>query len=166
MAFALAVLAVLATVAPEQAAAQTETTFISNTGQSTTQISNISRASAFTTGTGTYTLSSVAILLGTQSGSPTPLVQIYRDTGGEPGTLLATMTNPATIADGVVNTFTAPPNTPLAASTPYWVVTTNSGNSSGGGGWVDPATSPGMEAWAAPAGREAAPLWIERVPAK
>ena len=32
--------------------------------------------------------------------------------------------------------------------------------------WLDPATSPGMEAWGAPAGREAAPLWIERVPAQ
>ena len=69
---ALAVLAVLATVAPEQAAAQTVTTFISNTGQTFSDDPNQRRATAFTTGTGTYTLSSVAILLGTQSGSPTP----------------------------------------------------------------------------------------------
>ena len=32
--------------------------------------------------------------------------------------------------------------------------------------WLGPATSPGMEAWAVPAGRGAAPLWIERVPAQ
>ena len=32
--------------------------------------------------------------------------------------------------------------------------------------WLDPATAPGMEAWAVPAGRGAAPLWIERVPAR
>ena len=32
--------------------------------------------------------------------------------------------------------------------------------------WLDPATAPGMEAWAVPAGRGAAPLWIERVPAQ
>ena len=60
--FALAVLAVLATLAPEQAAAQTVTTFISNTGQTANSAStNAVRATAFTTGTGTYTLSSVGI---------------------------------------------------------------------------------------------------------
>ena len=32
--------------------------------------------------------------------------------------------------------------------------------------WLDPATAPGMEAWAVPPGRGAAPLWIERVPAQ
>ena len=133
VAFALAVLAVLATGAPEQAAAQTFTTYLSNTGQTTFQISNITRTTAFTTGTGTYTLSSVAILLGTQSGSPTPVVQLYGDTGNNPGTLVAALTNPATIADGVVNTFTAPANTTLAASTTYWVVTSNSASTFGSG---------------------------------
>ena len=62
VAFALAVLAVLATLAPEQAAAQTVTTFLSNTGQSANTSTNTVRATAFTTGTGTYTLSSVAII--------------------------------------------------------------------------------------------------------
>ena len=81
VAFALAVLAVLATVAPEPAAAQTVTTFISNTGQTANTGSHLVRATAFTTGTGTYTLSSVGIFIGDQSGSPTPRVQIYGDTG-------------------------------------------------------------------------------------
>ena len=51
VAFALAVLAVLATAAPEQAAAQTVTTFISNTGQGADVSSQLPRATAFTTGT-------------------------------------------------------------------------------------------------------------------
>ena len=63
VAFALAVLAVLATVAPEPAAAQTVTTFISNTGQTSNNASTSVRATAFTTGTGTYTLSSVGIFI-------------------------------------------------------------------------------------------------------
>ena len=93
MAVALAVLAVLATVAPEPAAAQTVTTFISNTGQTSNTGSDSVRATEFTTGTGTYTLSSVGIFIGAQSSSPTPRVQIYGDTGGSPGTLVATMTS-------------------------------------------------------------------------
>ena len=133
VAFALAVLAVLATVAPEPAAAQTATTFISNTGQTTTDSSQAVRATAFTTGTGTYTLSSVGIVVGTQSGSPTPVVKIYGDTSGNPGTLLATMTNPGTLQADAVNSFTAPANTMLSASTPYWLVTSNSVGTNGQG---------------------------------
>ena len=129
--FALAVLAVLATLAPEPAAAQTVTTFLSNTGQSANTSTNTVRATAFTTGTGTYTLSSVAIYSPIQSTSPTPVVQIYRDSSGNPGTLVATMTNPATVADNTLNVFTAPANTTLAASTTYWVVTSNSVNNFG-----------------------------------
>ena len=135
VAFALAVLAVLATVAPEQAAAQTVTTFISNAGQTATASTNAIRATAFTTGTGTYTLSSVGIRVTTQGFgiNPTPLVQIYGDTGGNPGTLVATMTNPGTITDNALNIYTAPANTTLSASTTYWVVTSNSRNSGGTG---------------------------------
>ena len=133
VAVALAVLAVLATVAPEPAAAQTVTTFISNTGQTANRPVSSVRATAFTTGTGTYTLSSVGIVVGTQGGSPTPVVKIYGDTSGNPGTLLATMTNPGTITEEAVNVFTAPANTMLSASTPYWVVTSNSAATNGQG---------------------------------
>ena len=132
--FALAVLAVLATLAPEPAAAQTVTTFISNTGQTGGGVTNQTRATAFTTGTGTYTLSSVAIAVSTPTvgSNPTPLVRIYTNgTDSLPGTLLATMTNPATIVDDTVNIFTAPANTTLAASTTYWLVTSNSAETNG-----------------------------------
>ena len=135
VAFALAVLAVLATLAPEQAAAQTATTFISNTGQTKSASNGNPRATAFTTGTGTYTLSSVAIAVANSFGIP--VVQIYRDTGGNPGTLEATMTNPATLVTNALNVFTAPANTTLAASTTYWVVTSNSAHALGVGFRVD-----------------------------
>ena len=134
VAFALAVLAVLATVAPEPAAAQTVTTFISNTGQTTNFASSFVQATEFTTGTGTYTLSSVGIFIPFSSLVGTPAVKIYGDTGGNPGTtLLATMTNPGTFADNAVHTFTAPANTTLSASTTYWVVTSNSAATNGQG---------------------------------
>ena len=121
-------------VAPEQAAAQTVTTFISNTGQTSNFSATSVRATAFTTGTGTYTLSSVGIYLTMQSGTPTPVVRIYGDTSGNPGTtLVATMTNPGTITDTAVNTYTAPANTRLSASTTYWVVTSNSAATDGTG---------------------------------
>ena len=135
VAFALAVLAVLATVAPEPAAAQTVTTFISNTGQTSNNASPSVRATAFTTGTGTYTLSSVGIFIrNLPNPLTTPRVQIYGDSGGNPGTtLLATMTNPGTFEIRAVNSFTAPANTTLSASTTYWVVTSNSDATNGTG---------------------------------
>ena len=107
------------------------TTFISNTGQSSSHASAQVRATAFTTGTGTYTLSSVRIYHGLQS-SVTPQVQIYSDASGEPGTVVATMSNLGTIALGV-NIYPAPANTTLSASTIYWVVTSNSAATDGQG---------------------------------
>ena len=64
VALGLAVLAVLATVAPQQAVAQSVTTFISNAGQGNTSDAGAStdRAQAFTTGATGGTLSSVEII--------------------------------------------------------------------------------------------------------
>ena len=107
------------------------TTFISNAGQSSSNASAQVRATEFTTGTDTYTLSSVGIYHGLQS-SVTPQVQIYSDASGEPGTVVATMSNPGTIALGV-NIYPAPANTTLSASTTYWVVTSNSAATDGQG---------------------------------
>ena len=130
-----AALAVLVTVPPEQAAAQTVTTFISNTGQTGfTSFSSV-RATAFGTGTGTYTLSTVGIYLGTApTSATTPDVKIYGDTGGNPGTTaVATMTNPDTFQANSVNVFTDPDGTTLSASTTYWLVTSNSAATNGQG---------------------------------
>ncbi len=138
-----------AVAAPEQAAAQTETTFLSNTGQALAFGSNNLRATRFTTGAGTYTLSSVGIDIGTlPSPAPTPLVQIYGHSGtgvGAPGTLLATMTNPATLVSNAVNVFTAPANTTLSANTNYWVVTSNSAATDGTGFRVSTTSSSALD---------------------
>ena len=115
------------------AAAQAVTTFISNTEQSR-GITFWVRATAFTTGTSTYTLSSVGVDTMVQTGSVTPVVAIYGDNGGNPGTLLATMTTGVgTIIRSGVSTFTAPAGTTLSASTTYWVVTSNSAATDGQG---------------------------------
>ena len=115
------------------AAAQSVTTFISNTEQPR-GITFWVRATAFTTGTSTYTLSSVGVDTQVQTGSVTPVVAIYGDNGGNPGTLLATMTTgPGRIIRSGVATFTAPAGTTLSASTTYWVVTTNSAATDGQG---------------------------------
>ena len=96
------------------------------------------QAVAFTTGTGTYTLSSVGIYLDTQfGGNPDPSINIYGDDGGNPDTtILIRLTNPGTIQYNAVNSFTPPDNTTLNASTTYWVVTTNANESNGTGLWV------------------------------
>ena len=117
-------------VGPRQS---TTTTFISNTGQTSNADLTTTRATAFTTGTSTYTLSSVGIHLSAQSGTPTPLVQIYGDTSGNPGSVVATLSNPGSITDNVVNTYTDPANTMLSGSTTYWVVTGNSAAVNGQG---------------------------------
>ena len=146
MALACAALALLGLLAhPAPAAAQAVTTFISNTGQTTSDSSQAVRATAFTTGTGTYTLSSVGILVGTQDRSPTPVVKIYGDTSGNPGTLLATMTNPGTITEEAVNVFTALANTTLSASTTYWVVTSNPPDTQGQGFRVRTITNTNLD---------------------
>ncbi len=142
-----------AVAAPEQAAAQTETTFLSNTGQNVGFGSNNLRATRFTTGAGTYTLSSVGIDTGIQpSPTPTPLVEIYGNTGtgvGAPSTLVATLTNPATLVDNAVNIFTDPANTTLSASTSYWVVTSNSASTNGAGFRVRTTSSSALDSGAA-----------------
>ena len=124
-------------VGPRQS---TTTTFISNTGQTSNNASTLARATAFTTGTDTYTLSSVGIFHGLQ-GSVTQHVQIYgHGSSGHPGTLVATMNNPSTIENGV-NVYTAPANTTLSASTTYWVITSNSAATNGQGFRVSTGTN-------------------------
>ena len=75
-----------------------------------------------------YTISEVDIRLGTVSGRSTS-VRIRENDGGEPGDLVATLTNPGTLTEDSLNTFTAPSGTTLDASTTYWI-TTNEGISS------------------------------------
>ena len=55
------------------------------------------------------------------------------------------MTNPATIVDDTVNIFTAPANTTLAASTTYWLVTSNSAAPNGLGFRVNVVASTNLD---------------------
>ena len=105
------------------AQAQTVTTLVSNTdsqhdGGSTGNV----RAQSFETGFNTagYTISEVRIRFGSAFGRTT-LVKIRADAGGEPGDLVATLTNPGTLSSNRFNTFTASPGTTLDASTTYWI---------------------------------------------
>ena len=138
-AVALAVLGLAAALfaVPEPAEAQTVTTFISNTGQAGSDTSYYVRATSFTTGGGTHTLTSVGVsvitaIYGSQVVSNySPLVQIFENDNNQPGTLLETLTNPASITNRAVNTFTAPAGITLSANTVYWLVTSNSAQPNG-----------------------------------
>ena len=90
-----------------------------------------SMAQGFTTGanTGGYTLGSVELAVSSFSGTASDItVSIYSESSGNPGTVVHTLTTPASIS-AAVTTFTAPSGTTLAAGTTYYVVisTTSSG---------------------------------------
>ena len=69
-----------------------------------------------------------------------PLVEIYEDNAGAPGTLHATLSDPATVTGNSANTFTAT-NTTLSATTTYWLVTRNSDSTNGQGFRVNTVTN-------------------------
>ena len=115
-------------------AMQTVVTFISNSAQLDANRSSIFiRATAFTTGGNSagYELSSVDIYVPYfVSSSTIPRVEIYEDSGSDPGTLHATLNNPSSYQPSA-NTFNAPRNTTLRAGTTYWLVTSNSAAANG-----------------------------------
>ena len=117
-------------------AAQQQTagpTLVSNTGQATARSfplsdSGISKlAQRFTTGSneGGYRLTSIGVEFGNVPAASSEVVVTIRHPEGQyfypADTVFATLTNPATFTANAVNTFTAPPNTVLAASTTYYV---------------------------------------------
>ena len=139
VAFALAVLAVLATAAPEQAAAQTVTTaesLVSNLGQTqhsgSLPLNSWDVVQGFETGASGYTLVSVDLRLNRQSGGTSigvPSVKLMEGTKtatsvtltGQPVTLTAEVAE-VTSTTGENYTFTAPSGTTLSASTRYFLV--------------------------------------------
>ena len=140
---ALAV-AALALGVPGEAQAQTVTTFISNVGQSTTTASDEARATAFTTGDNDagYWLTSVEVNVSAlHTSGVTPLVEIFQNSAGAPGTLHATLLNPATVTAGTTNTFNAQPNTMLSPNSVYWLVVSNSDDDAGQGFYVRTAAN-------------------------
>ena len=108
---------------------------VSNVGQTAAGNANVtatqSQGQGFTTGSdsGGYTLGSVELAVSSFSGTASDItVSIYSESSGDPGTLVHTLTTPASISTPVT-TFTAPSGTTLAAGTTYYVVisTTSSG---------------------------------------
>ena len=85
-------------------------------------------AQKFTTGSNPagYTLDEVRIHLGTNGNAAAPVITVNSGSGNNPGAVLYTMTNPATIRDSATNTFTAPSGATLEADTSYFVVMENS----------------------------------------
>ena len=121
------------------ASAQTATALVSNLGQTaSSNASSAINAQPFTTGTNTagYGLTSVEIALGSTSGNDGVLVRIvpngatdrpdFSDTSK-----IVTLTNPASITDRATNTFTAPADSTLDASTTYHVVVSGTNGNEG-----------------------------------
>ena len=125
------------------------TTLVSNTGETASGLLNIVAGAKFETGSNStgYTISSVGIWI---SGAA-PTVTIRANDTNPTGTVIATLTAPATVTINAVNTFTAPAGTVLAANTTYWLrvdasssataSTTTSDNESGATGWSIANTS-------------------------
>ena len=98
---------------------------VSNTAQTVSSSgSSHFQAQSFTTGAnaGGYTVTEIQIHLRTINANQTTNVKIRdNNSSGQPGNLVATLSNPATLTAGALNTFTAPANTTLDASTTYWL---------------------------------------------
>ena len=122
----LLILAVVAVGTPATApvnAQEAATTLVSNTHLTSSNTSDSFQAQSFETGaTGGYTVSAVDIYIVTGSGKSTS-VKIREDDSGEPATgdPVATLTNPGTLTDNSLNTFTASDVITLEPSTTYWI---------------------------------------------
>ena len=147
-------LAVLATPPPEQADAQTTTTFVSNTGKADSGMRKVDTsvlAQAFGTGSDSagYNLSSIVLdLAAVPTGTATLTVTVREDSSDDPsGTPLYTLTNP-TLAAGL-NEFSAPSNATLDANKTYWVAASYNSNSNDGPTWARTLITSGVDAGAA-----------------
>ena len=100
-----------------------ETVLVSNTAANSFVKTARRTATKFTTGTSAtgYTISSAGLSLKDAPSSGTVTVTIRDGSGTDPGTVLATLSNPDALTANAINTFTAPTNTVLAASTAYFL---------------------------------------------
>ena len=99
------------------------TTLVSNTHLSSTGSSSGIEAQSFETGANLdgYTVSEVDIRFAETSGKSTTVKIRKNNADNEPGDLVATLTNPASLTADSLNTFTAQDVITLAASTTYWL---------------------------------------------
>lgn len=106
---------------------------LDNTASPSVVSTTSGKAINFVMGTGTDTqLTTIELGIGTFTGGPTPLVQLWSNQADTTpiGTLLATMTNPGTFTASAVNTFTHTGFT-LTLGATYWVVVQNTVASTG-----------------------------------
>ena len=126
------------------AAAQAQTTLVSNAGEGRDNAINAGNSASgriaqrFTTGSNTtgYDLSSVGIHIheDNSSSSETITVSVHRFDSSETnnlGELVATLSTPSTLIEGAVNDFTAPSNTRLLPNTRYLVNIVGEGDNRG-----------------------------------
>ena len=113
-------------------------TLVSNTGQTTSASGTttgpasgflFSNAQAFTTGGNAqgYTLESVSLDVSGWSDNCVLAVSLHADDSGAPGDLIASLGSISPPASGL-NTFSAPANTALTASTTYWLLVQGTGD--------------------------------------
>ena len=114
-----------------EATTTTATTLVSNTGETSSGTTSAFVAQSFVTGAnpGGYTISEVQVRLSEPVSGKSTSVRIRENASDEPGALVATLTNPASLTADSLNTFTALGGTPLAPSRTYWI-TLNEGISS------------------------------------
>ena len=110
------------TVTRADAPTQIAITLVSNTDRTSSGSSSAVGAQSFVTGAnpGGYTISEVQVGFSNVTGKSTSVRIRENNNSDEPGALVATLTNPGILTDGL-NTFTAPPGTMLVASTTYWI---------------------------------------------
>ncbi len=126
-----ALLALIAALAADPAAAQTSITLVSNTGQTdggSGTLRDLDHAQAFTTGGNSagYTLTGVDIEFNAVASATASYdVSIQTDNSGSPGTSLGDLTGPATLVANAVNAYTTA-GIALAANTTYFVLVDSS----------------------------------------
>ena len=116
-------LAVVAAL-PLRAQTPTEVTLVSNlhTGASNDDNSRIRQPFRTGAGSSDHTILAVLLTLGNAGGGRAIRVELRENgTNTNPGTLVATLSNPTTLASNSVNRFTAPAGTTLSPNTRYWL---------------------------------------------
>ncbi len=99
------------------------------------------KAMGFHMGNEDFQLENVIIRLDADSTAVDPLIRIYDDNGGAPGTLIDTMIDPAFVGIGPADwTFTPSASVTLSAGATYWLVVYNDGG--GNIDWKAGSTTP------------------------
>jgi chitinase len=118
-----------------------------NLSDAASDVNNVSgsawQAASFGTGTSAVTLKSITIPLAQQTSGPVTM-QLYSDAGGQPGTPIGTLTNPASFSSSGANTTFTTTGIALAANTTYWIVLSANGSGSYNWSWTSSDNGTGV----------------------